>query len=99
DPDLAHLEQTATQADARPAPGRERNGARAYPGLPITSGLRPSLDFGARRGEIKFYTVGNVAALGAHHFGRVMQILEAGIDAREQIRLLNGHMLPLHFRQ
>ena len=99
DRDLAFLHQTATQADASAAPGRQRNGARVDQSLPITSGLRPGLHFGARRGEIKFDAVGNVSALGAHDFGGVMQILEARVHARQQIRLLNGHMFPLHFRQ
>ena len=99
DRDFAFAHQTATQTDACSATGRQRNGARIHQSLPITSGLRLGLHFGAGGGQIKFDTRGHASAAGAHHFRGVMQILQARVHARHQIRLLNGHMFPLHFRK
>ena len=99
DRDFAFAHQTATQADACSATGRQRNGARIHQSFPITSGLGLGLHFGAGGGQIKFDTRGNASAAGAHHFRGVMQIFKARVHARQQIRLLNRHMFPLHFRQ
>jgi hypothetical protein len=67
--------------------------------LPIAVRFGPRLHFGARWGEIKFDTVGDASAPGAHHFRRIVQIFEARVHAREQVRLLNRHPFLFHFRQ
>ena len=99
DRDFAFLHQTASQADARAATGRQRNRAGIHQSLPIAVRFRSGLHFGAGRSEIKFDTVGHASAPRAHHFCRVVQILEARVHARQQIRFLNRHLFPLHFRQ
>src|SRR5205823_10741537 len=96
---LAFLHQTASQADAGSATRRQWNGAGSQESLPIAISFGLGLHLGAGRRQIKFDPIGDVSAAGAHHFGGVMQVLEARIHARQQICLLNGHMLSLHFRE
>src|SRR5438477_656281 len=99
DGSLAFLHQTASQADAGSATRRQWNGASAQKSLPIAVFFGLGLHLGAGRGQIELDPIGDVSAARAHHFGGVMQILETRVHARQQICLLNRHMLSLDFRK
>src|SRR5205814_10583522 len=90
---------TSSQTNAGSATVRQLNGAITKESLPIAISFRFGLDLSAGRRQIEFDPISNVSPACAHDFGGVMQVLEARIDARQQICFLNGHMFSLDFRK
>ena len=82
-----------------PQPGGKRNCAGIDQRFPVAVRFRSRLHFGAGRREIKFNAVGDLSAASADYFGSVVQIFEARVNTRQQIRLLDRDAFSLHLRK
>ena len=85
------LEQADPEPDAGAAAGRQGPGAGGDEVLPDPEPLGLGLDLGRGRGHPQLDAVGDPAP--AQHVGRLHQVVEAGVDAREEIGLVDLHPL------
>ncbi len=97
DPHLAGGEEPHPEPDARPAPRRERPGSRVHDRLPHPAPLRLLLHPLARRGHVELDPLGH--ALAVQDLRRGLEVLEPGVHAGDEVRLVDRHLPARHLRQ